>query len=253
MKEQNNMLRFFCGVIAVAVALMVIVLCNVLPLSEDTARFLVDKSKQDGVNYLAEQNFMWIAFFLALAEMMLRLHRLNLQRGELGLGFLPESPEIVLTQKSMPQIHRTVIDNDGTGILANMVRLLASQFQISRSVSMCSTVLSNQVEIESNQIDQGYGMVRYFVWVIPTLGFIGTVRGILNALGKASAMSPTDPNLLPTVISNLSTAFWTTLLALLMSCLIMLLMHIVQGREEAHLNECTEYCLRNFINRLYEK
>ncbi len=253
MKNQHLGMRLICGAVAVALALLVIVLCNVLPLGPDMARFLVDKSPTEGVNFWAEQNFMWIAFFLALSEMLTRFHFMNLQREELNLRFLPESHDKVLTAEVMPMVHRRVIECNGCGHLAGLVRLLASQFQISRSVSMCSAVLEAQIEIIRNEIDLGYNMVRYFVWAIPTLGFIGTVRGILNALGKAAGMAPTDENLLPRVIESLSTAFWTTLLALLMSCLIMFLMHVVQGKEESYLNNCSQYCLRNFINRLYDR
>ena len=39
-------------------------------------------------------------------------------------------------------------------------------------------------------------MVRYTIWVLPTLGFVGTVLGISQALRFAGAANPRDPTLL---------------------------------------------------------
>ncbi len=239
-----------CGA-AVVVALVVIVLCNQLPTGSMAASFLVNKVK--GVDYIAPQNFMWIAFFWGLGELFVRLHMLLMQKHELELRLLPERDEDLLTADQMPAVHSNVVRRKAEGQLGSMVKLLTSQFQVSRSVGMCSTVLTSETELRSSAIDLGYNIVRYIVWMIPTLGFIGTVQGILMALNVAAATPLDDPQLLPKVIADMSTAFWTTLLALIMSCVIMWLMHVVQGREETYLNKCSAYCLKNFINRLYDK
>ena len=51
----------------------------------------------------------------------------------------------------------------------------------------------------------------------------------------------------------LSVAFYTTLLALLLSAVLMFVLHLLQLREEGVLNRVGQYCLKNFINRLYEQ
>lgn len=253
MTTSNDKLRIaICG-ISVIVAIIVILMCNTLPLPEWVARFLVDKDPVDGPNFYAAQNVMWIAFFWGIAEIMVRWKTLTEQSGELRQHFLPETPDIVLTKSTMTDIHRTVIERNGTGSLAGIIRLLASQFQISHSVSMCEAILKAEVDIRTAKIEQGYNIVRYIVWLIPTLGFIGTVWGILLALDTATTMDPTSKELLPAVIGDMSVAFWTTLLSLLQSAVLMWLMHIVQGKEEAYLTKCHHYCLKNFINRLYVK
>ena len=96
-------------------------------------------------------------------------------------------------------------------------------------------------------------MLRYIVWVIPTLGFLGTVIGIANALEGIAEMRPDDENLLRILTTKLGTAFFTTLLALAMSGIMVFFMHIIQGREERALNLSGQYCLDNLINRLYER
>jgi hypothetical protein len=46
-------------------------------------------------------------------------------------------------------------------------------------------------------------------------------------------------------------AFNTTLLALVMSAVLVLVQHVVQAYEERTLNQAGQYCLDNLINRLY--
>ena len=94
-------------------------------------------------------------------------------------------------------------------------------------------------------------MVRYLSWLLPTLGFIGTVYGIAITLAVAGNANPEDPALLGNLTRSLAVAFNTTLLALLQSAFIVFLMHLTQGREEQALNTSGQYCLNNLINRLY--
>ncbi|MBQ2380855.1 MAG: MotA/TolQ/ExbB proton channel family protein [Akkermansia sp.] len=251
MQKEFQVFRYVTCGLSVIVAIFIIVLCNLLPTGSMAASFLVNKIK--GVDYIAPQNFMWIAFFWALAELFVRAHMLILQKHELQLHLLPERDDELLTSSRMPTIHSNVLRLNANGQLGCMVKLLASQFQISRSVSMCSAVLKSETELLENRIELGYNIVRYITWMIPTLGFIGTVQGILMALNVASKTPMNDPTLLSKVITDMSTAFWTTLLALILSCIIMWVMHLVQGREETYLNDCANYCLKNFINKIYVK
>jgi biopolymer transport protein ExbB/TolQ len=68
----------------------------------------------------------------------------------------------------------------------------------------------------------------YLVWVIPTLGFIGTVVGISLALME---VNPEAPNLRQ-LTASLGISFYTTLVALGQSAILVLLMSGVQTREE---------------------
>ena len=52
------------------------------------------------------------------------------------------------------------------------------------------------------------------------------------------------------VTSRLGVAFTTTLLALIMSAVLVLLQSLIQGKEERALNEAGQYCLDNLILRL---
>jgi len=113
-----------------------------------------------------------------------------------------------------------------------------------------------------HELELRYGLIRYFVWLIPTLGFIGTVIGIAFALqgaaeffneaGDVASIASVGGDLMVGLTRDLGVAFYTTLLALLQSAVLMLVLHFVQGQEEGALNDIGQYCLDNFVNRLYD-
>ena len=67
------------------------------------------------------------------------------------------------------------------------------------------------------------------------------------------ATTEEGPVMMTQLTSELGVAFYTTLLALLQSAGLMFALHMVQGREEGALNRAGEYCLKNLVNRLYER
>ena len=70
---------------------------------------------------------------------------------------------------------------------------------------------------------------RYIIYAIPSIGFVGTVRGIGEALGKAVEAMEGD---ITGVALSLGLAFNSTLVALLLSLVLMFLSSYLQGREE---------------------
>ena len=90
-------------------------------------------------------------------------------------------------------------------------------------------------------------MLRYLVWLIPTLGFVGTIVGIAFTLDYVvEVVNPQGPTLLVEITSQLGVAFYTTLLALFQLAMLVFFLHLVQEREETALNQTGQYCLDNF-------
>ena len=135
--------------------------------------------------------------------------------------------------------------------LPRLIHRVVTQFQTTRSVDQANALLNSSLELFLHEIDLRYSMVRYVIWVIPALGFIGTVMGISLALAYAGAADLQDPLLLAGLTKQLAVAFDTTLLALVLSAVLVLAQHLVQAYEERSLNQAGQYCLDNLINRLY--
>jgi biopolymer transport protein ExbB/TolQ len=109
------------------------------------------------------------------------------------------------------------------------------------------------------RVDASYSLVRVFVWVVPTLGFIGTVIGIGSAVGGFSETLEAASSLdamkesIGSVTSGLGVAFDTTLLALVMSIVIMFPANAVQRIEEGLLGAVDEYCSDHLVQRLEDE
>jgi len=195
------------------------------------------------------QNLMHILMGVGLADLFLRSRIAQWETQFLSLNLLPEDEETVLQINDLGPIRRRVaqlFDGD-SGFLPSMIDLAILRLQTSGSVDQAVNVLNANLELAGQRVDLRYQLVRYLVWVIPTIGFIGTVIGI------ASALAFVDPDQmdLKAVTQSLSVAFDTTVIALFWSALLVLAQHMVQKREEMALNQSGHYCLTNLINRIY--
>lgn len=112
---------------------------------------------------------------------------------------------------------------------------------------------------DESRIDASYGLIRVFIWVVPTLGFIGTVIGIGAAVSGFSTTLESTSSIagmresIESVTTGLGVAFDTTLLALVMSILVMFPSTALQRLEEAFLGEVDDYCAEHLVRRLAEE
>ena len=100
---------------------------------------------------------------------------------------------------------------------------------------------------ESARLDAELSMIRYIVWAVPSIGFIGTVRGIGQALGQAHRAVEGD---IVGVTSSLGVAFNSTFIALVISLFIMFLMHQLQLLQERLVLDTQRYCDVNLLRHL---
>jgi len=93
-------------------------------------------------------------------------------------------------------------------------------------------------------------MVRYIAWAIPSIGFIGTVRGIGQALGQAHKAVEGD---IFGVTQSLGVAFNSTLIALLISIVLMFLLYQLQLLQERYVLDTEAYCEENLTRHLHTR
>jgi biopolymer transport protein ExbB/TolQ len=199
-------------------------------------------------------NLMWVVLFIGFGELFFRLEVTKKNQKQLESHLLPEDDHTVLTAKELGPYYTKLKAQEHLPLfLPKMVLRVVTQFQTSKSVEQAQNVLNTSLELVQHEMDLKYSLSRYIMWLIPTLGFIGTVIGISAALVYAGTVSPQDENLLTEVTLQLGIAFHTTLLALLMAGVLMFALHIIQSMEERVLNQAGQYCLDNLINRLYDE
>jgi len=201
------------------------------------------------------QNALWIAFFAGLGELVLRWRHLQLEESQISRNYLPEDEETVLRPgEDVTPIYQKVRASKyrDTCFVPRLITRCVLGFNLSHSADQTNSLLNSSLELFMHEIELRYNMVRYITWLIPSLGFIGTVVGIMLALNYAGNRANVEsPDMLYQVTERLGVAFSTTLLALVMAAVLVFIQNLVQGGEERVLNRAGQYCLDNLINRLY--
>jgi biopolymer transport protein ExbB/TolQ len=121
------------------------------------------------------------------------------------------------------------------------------RFSTTKNIQDVSTTTHTMVESEADRLESELSMIRYIAWAIPSIGFIGTVRGIGAALSLAHRAVDGD---ISGVTQNLGVAFNSTFIALLISIVIMFLVHQLQLLQERQIFETEKYCDQNLITHL---
>ena len=198
------------------------------------------------------QNIMWVALFIGFGELFLRWSAAADEVGQLARGYLP-TDGTPLVDSVLARIKAGIRERrfGRLAFLPRMIERTIDQFRVSRSEEQAISVLNSSIELYMHEIDLRYSTLRYLTWLIPSLGFIGTVMGIMFALQYAGVPANAEADdFLYQVTQRLGVAFTTTLLALIMSAILVLLQSLVQNKEERALNGAGQYCLDNLILRL---
>jgi biopolymer transport protein ExbB/TolQ len=121
------------------------------------------------------------------------------------------------------------------------------RFGATGGIADASSAARAVIEGEADRLDSELSLLRYIAWAIPAIGFIGTVRGIGDALAQAHRAMQGD---LSGVTQGLGTAFNSTLIALLLSLVLMFLLHHLQGAQDELVREADTYVDRRLLQSL---
>ena len=118
-------------------------------------------------------------------------------------------------------------------------------------------MLQSRADNEELQIDGGYVSVKGFIWAIPVLGFIGTVLGLTEAIGRFGGVLGAQGSDLKTittqltqVIGGLDTAFITTGEGLVAALGIHLFLTFLRRADDRFLDDCRDQCSRHVTSRV---
>lgn len=240
--------------VAILLALVFIAIGTfLLPKNSTLAIFLFDHSDKSffaPVYPFNIQNAMYIMTAIGLADLWVRHANTRREHRYLNMHLLPEKDTDILQVDDLGAIRRKVAELHAPedSFLPQLIDLSILQLFTSRSLEQTVEIYTSTLELISHRLDLAYQTMRFLVWVIPTTGFIGTVVGISIALEGMQ-----DPKNIEfeKVTSGLAVAFYTTILALVLSAILVLLQNVIQRREELALNRAAQYVLRNLINRVY--
>jgi len=228
----------------------------------------------------------WGAALLVLKYLAVRK-----QRGfaELELELIPLEIGVQVTGENVDQFlnHLNGLpDDQRQSILSRRIEGALEHFKHRNSVPEVQEYLSSQAELDASGVDSGYTLLRAFIWAIPILGFIGTVMGISDAVsglkqampssqeqadgdagaggknadqnnpaagGEAESVGKRMMTAMGQVTGGLSTAFDTTLLALMMAVLLLFPTESLRKSEYRMLDRIEEFTNESLLRRMSEK
>ncbi len=129
-------------------------------------------------------------------------------------------------------------------ILPDVILAALHRFDATRSIQDAAHAVSERCEMAYEQLESDLSLIRYIAWAIPSVGFIGTVRGISEALGQADMAIKGD---ISGVTSSLGLAFNSIFIALLLSIGLMLMVHLLQSRQESLIIDMEDIATKKVI------
>lgn len=171
-----------------------------------------------------------------IRERSLLEHRL-VQLGD-GMNILPQDARnFARPVQALPEMQREYLLP--RALLAGLHR-----FQTTRNIQDVANTVKDVCETESERLETELTIVRYIAWAIPSIGFIGTVRGIGQALSQAYQAVSGD---IVGVTVSLGVAFNSTFVALVVSILLMFLLHQLQLLQDRLVLDTQNYCNDNLV------
>lgn len=197
-----------------------------------------------------EQEICIILFFWSLSIIGMKavrtmrerslLDRDLLQIGE-GSSVLPEDARhYARPVQALPERERNYF-------LPRVLMAALHRFGTTRSIQDASNTVKDMCDSESERLESELAIVRYTAWAIPSIGFLGTVRGIGEALGQAHQAVSGD---IIGVTMSLGVAFNSTFVALLTSILLMFLLHQLSLIQDRLVIDTHNYSEHNLIRYL---
>jgi biopolymer transport protein ExbB/TolQ len=197
-----------------------------------------------------EQEACFVLMFWALAIMGYKAATMSKERKLLEVDLIPVPEGMRILPEDTREFARQVqaLPEDRQRMLLPRALLNAlRRFASTRSIQDVSSSTHTIVESEAERLESELSMIRYISWAIPSIGFIGTVRGIGEALAQADKAVKGD---IAGVTMSLGVAFNSTFIALLISIFLMFLVHQLQLMQERLVFDTENYCNDKVIRHL---
>ena len=192
-------------------------------------------------------------FILMLWAMSLMGYKAFMARREhrvLGLDLIPVNQGTSILPEDAREFSRPVqalSPLEQTYLLPRALLTALHRFRSTRNIQYVSNSVRAMCESESERLDSELSMIRYIAWAIPSIGFLGTVRGIGQALAQANKAAQGD---IAGVTQALGVAFNSTFVALLISIILIFLLHQLQLSQDRLVLDTEDYCDHRLIRHL---
>ncbi len=192
------------------------------------------------------QSVTYLAFFWAWFEVREKLKVIARERKAFKMNLIPTNDKHVFMPQDINNLKFKLIEFEKKEkyILSDLLKKACTKFRTSGSLSELIDIVSIQIEVSQEKSEGDQSVIRYLTWVIPSIGFVGTVIGISQALIVANTGDMEKITML------LGVAFDTTLVALVLSIFIMWFVHQLQEETDRFHSDLKEFVIDNLINKI---
>jgi biopolymer transport protein ExbB/TolQ len=197
-----------------------------------------------------EQEACFILMFWALAIMGYKAVKIVRERRLLDVDLVPVAEGMRILPEDTREFARQVqqLPEEQQQMLLPRALLNAlRRFNSTNNIQDVSSSTNTICESEAERLESELSMIRYISWAIPSIGFIGTVRGIGEALAQADKAVQGD---IAGVTQSLGVAFNSTFIALLISIFLMFLVYQLQLLQERLVFDTQAYCDDKLIRHM---
>ena len=210
-------------------------------------------NKRGPVQWLEVYSFFVVVLFLILKSRVIshQIQHIYDDTAQVGGVNMDNEEELQLLRK---RIHDS--GSDLTSIMLSRLDRGLGLWLSTKDVGRVTGWISSESTRDNVMSDMTYTLSRTMMWVIPILGFIGTVQGLSAAVGgfaeflSGAAELSAIKGAIAEVTIGLGVAFDTTFLALMLVTFVQFPLTSVMRREATLLSEIDIYLDERFISRL---
>ena len=245
MKKKNIPVEFVFQMFALIISIIVVHAFYVSVIRPNAAQIIEEQNIAAAAdpNYVRErrvavlikdleQEACFVLMFWALAIMGYKAVTIVGERRLLDVDLVPVAEGMRILPEDTREFARQVQqlpDEQQRLLLPRALLNALRRFNTTHSIQDVSSSTNTITESEAERLESELSMIRYISWAIPSIGFIGTVRGIGEALAQADKAVQGD---IAGVTQSLGVAFNSTFIALLISIFLMFLVYQLQLLQE---------------------
>jgi biopolymer transport protein ExbB/TolQ len=245
MKKKNIPVEFVFQLFALIISIIVVHAFYVAVVRPNAAQVIAEQAieAEQNPDYVRErstwvlvkdleQESCFILMFWALAIMGYKAGVIARERRLLDVELVPIAEGMRILPEDTREFARQVEalpDEQQSSLLPRALLAALRRFSTTRNIQDVSSSTHTIFESEADRLESELSMIRYISWAIPSIGFIGTVRGIGEALAQADKAVQGD---IAGVTQSLGVAFNSTFIALLISIFLMFLVYQLQLFQE---------------------
>ena len=250
MQVSKQELKIISESFVISSAFMVFIYFLNLNLPENSVQGIKRILTMLGADFFNGGYIQWVTYFASvwtLKEVTKLRKRITAESSYFKADLLPTSEKHLLIADDVYHLQQKIKDfekKQAKTLLTNIIKNACAKFRSTKNISEVLDIINILTEMHRDNSEIEQTNIRFLLWSIPSLGFIGTVLGISQALAIANS------NDMNKITSTLGVAFDTTLISLVLSVLLMWLYHDLQKQTEKFHVKSKEYVIENLVNRI---